>query len=315
MNKLVGFLLLATGVSAEASPYPASCFPVRGLPLPEPAASEPMVRSGTIDLRASGAPTSSNYAFVVYRVACPGGGSAVLVDFSPLQSPSGVFPKVSAVQGSTVLSSVPITREPFTQVEGASAGRDHVGLGQPVLINSASIDYDAAFTLLLQESFLDGRTISIEVPAFDPALYAASSAPLPIAGYLSGLYFNPSTPGEGIQVEIDATESIILTWFTYGPDGEPLWLFGNGPVCPSAVCVLPPVFSRVTLFAYRGGGFDSTFDPSALEATRWGDIRVEWRRCDALNFTLTPSHSDPRLPTASGDRTWNRLTYIQGRGC
>lgn len=43
-----------------------------------------------------------------------------------------------------------------------------------------------------------------------------------------GMWFNPERSGHGIDVQ-QARDQLVVTWFTYGPDGDPVWYQATGP--------------------------------------------------------------------------------------
>lgn len=303
----VSLALLAMVLSASVHGYPGTCFPDRSQ-LPEPQSNEPFIASGIIDLTDS-AGFGNPYSYAVYRVGCPGGGAAVLIKFRSAGIPSGRAPTIAVVQGASTFSSVRYGIEPYTYVDGIGR-EENIDLGRVVVLNASGIDYTAAMTIRIQ-----GRSsATVEVPAFNPSLYPRTSAPIPIAGYVSGLYYDAAKPGEGMQVEIASTETVVMTWYTFDAAGRPLWLVGSGRVCPTAVCVDPPTYTVVTLAAFSGGGFAGAFDPSSVRSETWGTVRLEWDSCSSVLMTLTPSHSGS-LPTATGQRRWSRLTEIAGTRC
>ncbi len=301
-------MILSANVAAAVNGYPGTCFPDRGTPLPEPQTNEPFVASGIIELDDRSG-FGNPYSYAIYRVACPGGGAAVLVKFRSTGLPSGRAPTIVVVQGATTFSSVRYGIEPYTYFDGMGR-EENIDLGRVVVLNSNGIDYTAAMTIRIQ-----GRSsATVEVPAFNPSLYPRASAPIPITGYVSGLYYDAAKPGEGMQVEV-AGETIVMTWYTFDGAGRPLWLVGAGPACPERFCFDLPSHSVVTLAAFTGGGFAGNFDPAAVRSETWGTVRLEWDSCLSVLMTLTPTHNGATLPSATGQRRWARLTTIGGARC
>jgi hypothetical protein len=166
-------------------------------------------------------------------------------------------------------------------------------------------------------------TISAEYPPsasvlnpFQVAAYNASLYP-PVGnhvltGYLTGSYFDPARSGEGMLLEIaevGATRLAVVSWYTFDNDGFPLWLIGAAPIDGAATS------STIQLASKGGGGFAGQFDPSELVDLPWGQITITFPTCSTLRFTYQASHSVPFLPQGSGERTWTRLTSVNGLAC
>lgn len=328
MTKIAGLalplLLAASGASAASiNGYPASCFPQPSQPLPDPGTAEPFIASGIIDLDDRSG-FGNPYAFSIYRVGCPGGGAAVLVKLRSQGQPSGRAPRISIVQGATTVSDARYSIEPYTLREGVGR-EENIDLGRVFVLNSSNIDFTAPMTIRIE-----GRTsATMEVPAYDPTRYPQASEKLPIAGYVSGSYYDPAKPGEGMLIEVAPAETISVAWYTFKADGSPLWLVGGGPVCVDlgnnagaplfpggkAVCISPPALTEVELFAFEGGGFAGAFDPNSVNAVAWGKVRLSWVNCSTVDVELRPASSAAALPTATGTLRWTRLTGVQGAAC
>lgn len=307
---LLGVILSANAAASVAiNGYPGTCFPQPGVQLPEPSTNEPFIASGIIeldDISGFGNP----YSYAIYRVGCPGGGAAVLVKFRSTGLPSGRAPTISVVQGATSISSVRYATEPYTVSEGIGR-EENIDLGRVVILNSGGIDFKAPMTIRIR-----GRSsATVEVPAFNAFMYPNASAPIPITGYVSGLYYDATKPGEGMQVEVSDSGTIVMTWYTFDSAGRPLWLAGAGPACAEFFCFGPPSHSVITVAAFTGGGFAGNFDPASVRSETWGTVRLEWNSCLSVLMTLTPSHNGATLPSATGQRQWARLTSIGGASC
>ncbi len=62
-------------------------------------------------------------------------------------------------------------------------------------------------------------TLSAAGPVISPLVFQ-----LP----LQGLYFNPSRPGAGINLNLSDNDQLVLQWYTYLEDGTPTWLLAQG---------------------------------------------------------------------------------------
>jgi hypothetical protein len=120
----------------------------------------------------------------------------------------------------------------------------------------------------------------------------------------SGSWFDPERSGEGwILGQID--ESLALAvWFTYGLDGEPLWLIGTGEIEGESIIIadlLEPV----------GGRFGPAFDPLEVDRRPWGSAEIRFDDCDSVHTQWTPAN-DGFEP---GARDLVRLTALAGIDC
>lgn len=304
---LVCAALSTIALSAEAAPYPASCFPDNSLT--RPTAPFPQHQSALVTI---GDDISSYpYTVSVYRKACVGGGSAALVQFEALGTPAGKFPQMSVMQNGHSDANIRYARAPYANGEGVYQHFEPIGLESIVVLESESLDHDDAFSLVI----LGTVPVTINVPAYDASLYPEAQGPLPVASYVSGTYFDSATPGEGMQITVDPSGTIVVAWYTFTDAGEPLWLAGAGSTCPEVICIEPPRYSRVDLYAQRGGGFAGNFNPSSVQGTKWGSVRLQWNSCGELELQLRQTHDDPQLPDGEGTRNWIKLTSVAGVTC
>lgn len=288
--------------------YPGTCFPDRSLPLPDPTNDEPFLATGFIDLKKT--LSYSSYTYSVYRHACPGGGAVVLIKLKSQGIPTGEAPVISLIQGSTTINEVFYSREPYTEQEGVKPSED-IHFGGVFVMNNYSIDHTKAMTLRISGH----SNVTVEVPVFDPTMYPEANESLPIIGNVSGHFFDPEFPGEGMFVEIEPHGLILVALYTYYPDGRPLWLVGAGEVCRQVACMRPPTVTEVLLQATSGGGFLGDFDDSSVVLKDWGTLGLEWKTCSQLKVTFKATHSDPDLPTKDIERIWARINTVQGNSC
>lgn len=86
----------------------------------------------------------------------------------------------------------------------------------------------------------------------------------------SGAWFEPSQSGHGFITEVinqgDGLK-LAVTWFAY-LDGEPIWLFGVGPIVDGK--------ARVPVLISRGGSFPPGYDPAAVAFEPWGELNFEF---------------------------------------
>ena len=119
----------------------------------------------------------------------------------------------------------------------------------------------------------------------------------------SGSWFDPARDGEGFGMQWMTDGRLLLMWFTYDTEGEPFWLVGVGRSDDGAIQV-------DDLVSARGGVFGLGFDPSAVERTVWGDLRLE---LDCQGGLASYRAEDPRF--GSGGFAPVRLSRLRGQVC
>lgn len=142
-----------------------------------------------------------------------------------------------------------------------------------------------------------------------PALVQADPPATPIKACYSGVWFEPARSGYGFNLEVieqgEGSRAIVVYWYTYRPDGSPLWLSGVGRQEGTVI--------RADL--YQGGGtgaqFPFNFVADAVSQTRWGSVALRFTSNNTLNVAYTPAVSG----YASGGATLVRLTELAGRAC
>ena len=135
----------------------------------------------------------------------------------------------------------------------------------------------------------------------------------PIAGYISGNWFNVDQAGSGFQIEatntIDAASGLpimLAIWFTYAPDGSSRnWIYAQGTYDPTKATTTLPAFLSA------GGKFPPTTKPSDVTAEPWGTLAFTFTDCDngvASWNSIVPGYG-------SGSLSIVRLTSIDGAVC
>jgi|GEM_PF-3971683 len=307
-------LWLFSSALALAAPYPGPCFPDRALPLPPPAGNEPELYSGSIDLfNPDKSGNTSTYTYDVYRRACPGGGAAVLIAFSG--GPTGVFPPIRLVQGTTLINAV-YNAEPYTNLSAIDTVTSDVGTGSIVVLDTYGIDYTKALSVQMTGTSptAGGTRQIVNFPDLNPALYPDLAKGVPIAGYVAGLYYDPAHSGEGVEIEVVPGQLLTVTMYTFDDSGNPLWLTGAAGLCTK--CFTHSTYSStVTMYVTKGGGFGGTTDSSKVTKTVWGTIQLSWPSCSTVSLVLTATNNDPTLPKRSATLSWSRLTSVEYADC
>ena len=134
---------------------------------------------------------------------------------------------------------------------------------------------------------------------------ARSSVTPPLDARISGLWYDPATPGEGLNLTLVAADRLVLTWHTYRADGsgEPLWIIADGAFDGRH-------FSGAAV-TVRGTNFGAGFNAANVQQSSWGEIVLEFTRCDAA--TLTWRSDQPAF--GRGTRNLIKLSGIVDSGC
>jgi uncharacterized repeat protein (TIGR01451 family) len=142
-----------------------------------------------------------------------------------------------------------------------------------------------------------------------PALVQSDPPDGVVKACYSGVWFEPARSGYGFNLEVieqaDGSRRVVTYWYTYRPDGSPLWLSGVGRLGGGVV--------RVDLFQGGGSGaqFPFNFDPATVTQTRWGNATLRFTSNNTLDVTYTPEVSG----YAAGSASLVRLTELAGRAC
>jgi len=124
---------------------------------------------------------------------------------------------------------------------------------------------------------------------------------------LSGLWFNPAQSGHGFEFTVIGERSATVTWYTYTPQGAPLWLGGvleedsNGEL-------------RGQVFAYEGMRF-GVFDPAANRQQAWGSLSVRFTDCSSGRVDYSSTLSSGGQSYGNGSIPIARLVGVSGLAC
>jgi hypothetical protein len=310
---------LAKLVANPDRSYPPSCL---SYPLPTTPRGTPIVltntRIGDFDER-----YDEPMTVTIWRVACSGGKSAVLVKFQRAANAStSRFPDVPVpflTQGTAVQRLGRLHFEPNT-VNSEVIGHSMVG-DTTLVLESASgerLDLNQAFRLELG-TFLDSgqaALYAINLPAYSAAQHPDGALALEINGHVSGSWYDPNRGGEGMIVEVgeraNGAKYAGFAWYTYDAQGNPSWIVGNQDLPATGV---PRTVTIPALFL-RGGGFAGNFNPAALDARSWGTVTLTFPGCNALRLDYASAATPPPgAPTGSGTRNWQRLVTLNGLTC
>src|SRR5690606_19050247 len=129
---------------------------------------------------------------------------------------------------------------------------------------------------------------------------------LPISGYMSSNWYDPTASGEGIVLQVyerpNEPQTIVVSysWSAFDPSGVPFWLFGQADISRGAKVATSPI-------AYRTGGGLGGNGGAAGAPIIWGSATVSFPDCNHMTFSYASNPGLPAgVPTGSGTRTWIR---------
>lgn len=126
---------------------------------------------------------------------------------------------------------------------------------------------------------------------------------LSIRGGFSGSWYDPEQSGHGIEIDVIDPRRVVVTWYTFAPDGERIWLRGLGEIRGNTI--------TADLNSHEGGRFPPDFDPAAVSATPWGEVVIEFDDCNSARMEWTTDRSGYE----PGSMPLRRLTGIEGTRC
>lgn len=101
-----------------------------------------------------------------------------------------------------------------------------------------------------------------------------------IGNEISGLWFDRSQDGQGVNLEIidrEGVPKLLLFWYTYR-DGQPLWLYGVGDFSGDRT-------RPIALFEASGPDFPPDFDASDFTVRPWGEVSLVFTSGNAAGFS------------------------------
>ena len=144
----------------------------------------------------------------------------------------------------------------------------------------------------------------VAASSFAHAESPPAADPVGLRGDISGTWYDPAKPRQGLTIEMHDRNEATVSWYTYDTNGQPMWLVGAGSADRSK---LPFAMSRVPSGGSPGG---TAAAPAATEQL-WGNLVVDFTGCDAANLSWTPQAGS----FAAGSMQVVRLTSVQGTRC
>lgn len=118
----------------------------------------------------------------------------------------------------------------------------------------------------------------------------------------SGAWYNPDQSGHGLSIQVLDDERTVAFWFTYTPDGLPMFLLIDG--VNEGHTVTGPAY-------YLEGMTWRAFDPDTLNTEVWGEISIEFLGCNDAILTWSSGMEG----YGDGQVELQRLTHVAGLGC
>lgn len=125
-----------------------------------------------------------------------------------------------------------------------------------------------------------------------------------IKAHHSGLWFNPEQDGHGLNVLVLEDNRIVVFWYVYDNEGNPLWLLGAGSYEGGTV--------TMDVTQSTGGLFPPNFNAANIVTIPWGTFTVEMIDCANLNFKWAP---EDETKFSAGTMPMTRLAINAGLSC
>jgi hypothetical protein len=123
------------------------------------------------------------------------------------------------------------------------------------------------------------------------------------SGY-SALWYNPEQSGHGINVYMLDKNRIIVIWYVYDNEGNPIWLLGIG--------THDGLIAHLDVKIGSGAQFPPNFDTNDVVLTNWGTFDLEFSDCNSGIFSWTPVLGNGYT---MGQTPIVRLNTTQGLSC
>ena len=128
-------------------------------------------------------------------------------------------------------------------------------------------------------------------------------APITEAARWSGSWYDVTHTGEGYVLEILIDQSALVYWFSFDPDGNRRWFFGNGVIDGDSL-------TFENMLTTSGPIFGPEYRPDILDIQLWGSLELELQ-CDSGTARFEPTEDG--FPAGMLDLT--RLTYLATLSC
>lgn len=135
-----------------------------------------------------------------------------------------------------------------------------------------------------------------------------STYPIEINPNLSGSWYNHDQSGHGLSIEVMSSETTVIYWYVYNPDGTPTFLIAIGENQEGG---------RVQAVAYHNTGMVwNEFNPATRTETEWGTITVDFSDCNSGSLSWQAHELGVQaIPYGFGSTPITRLVAIDRTKC
>lgn len=169
------------------------------------------------------------------------------------------------------------------------AASDDVSYPQGNLLSALSFTATAGTTYYIRLS-AHGDTRGTALLAYGPASMSGTAN---LDASYSGTWWNAERGGEGIMLDISdhpdpntLGTTISMSWYTYDPDGNPIYLIGAAMLDPTITATTP---ITIPMFTTSGARFGAAFNPAHVVTTPWGSVTLRFLGCNLLNVKYEPA--------------------------
>ncbi len=120
----------------------------------------------------------------------------------------------------------------------------------------------------------------------------------------SALWYNPEQSGHGINVYVLENNRILVIWYVYDNNGNPLWLLGQGDYNGAS--------ANLTVSQFNGASFPPNFNSADIISQDWGTFTLSFTGCDNGLFAWNPLDS---TNFSAGQLPIKRLNNTLGLSC
>lgn len=165
--------------------------------------------------------------------------------------------------------------------------------------------YNGAFKLIIRDALDSNKEYSVDIPVWTTTIKPFR---IPLNGRLTGPWVAEGAADQGFVISFNelptadsVTQFVFFSWYTFGPDGTPIWLTaGKGFAVGDSEVDLP--LELVTNGEFMGG---TTADRQVVSTAT---LRVE--SCDELTLTYDLTS----LGLGSGTATLRRVFSLETAG-
>jgi len=150
--------------------------------------------------------------------------------------------------------------------------------------NTGNMSWNTSYPGFTSGSMPIKHFLPVLLPADDP-----SGAQ--IKACYSGNWFSSAQVGQGFEFEVVPTVGgpwLSVDWFTFGPDGAPVWLFNAGPISGNSAQM------QLGYIDGPGAQFPPGFDSARITAHVWGTAKFTFSDASHAHVAWTPNPGEPR---------------------